>query len=192
MKRKGVHIGKMKDKEIERRFKLTQEQKENILNFVKNQASFKGKCRQFDVYYEPNFKEWEKDGKTMEALRIRTVDAKSTMNYKYIHREANPIYNDEYESAIENSEQMEKILFAIGFHRLIEIDKTRQTYLYEDYEFDIESVVGLGDFLEVELKGENADVSKIFELVKLFGLTDRDVTFDGIIKLMQNANKKSL
>ncbi len=182
----------MKDKEIERRFKITQEQKENILNFVKSQATFKEECSQFDVYYEPSFKEWEKDGKTMEALRIRTVDGISTMNYKYIHREINPIYCDEFESVIADAEQMEKILFAIGFHRLIEIDKTRQTYAYGDFQFDIESVVGLGDFLEVELKCEDSEVNKIFDLLKPFGLTENDVTFDGIIKLMQNANKKSL
>ena len=182
----------MSNKEIERRFIISAEQRENLLNFVKREATFVSENRQYDVYYEPDFKAWEKDGKTIEALRIRTVDGNSTMNYKYIHREVTPLYCDEYESKIADAGQVEQILYAIGFKRLIEIDKTRQTYTFGEFEFDFESVVGLGDFLEIELKGENGDVNKIFELVKPFGLSEKDVTFDGIIKLMQNANKKSL
>ena len=192
MRRNEERIGKMKNKEIERRFKITQEQKQELLSFVKSNAKYLGEVRQFDIYYEPSFKEWEVDGKTIEALRIRTIGEKSTINYKYIHREASPIYHDEYESEVSDAKQIENILFALGFHRLIEIDKTRQTYMLGDCEFDFESVARLGDFLEIELKGENCDVKRIFDMVEPFGLAEKDVTFDGIIKLMQNANKKSL
>ena len=180
----------MSNKEIERRFKITLNQKQEIIEaLTKMGAEFIGENHQKDVYYEPNFKDYEINGETMEALRIRHENGNAVMCYKKIHRECDPIYCDEYESIVQDACQVEKMLFAFGFKVQILIDKKRKSFSYENFEFDFDSVEGLGEFLEVELKGDEADVGKIYDFVKPFGLSQNDATFDGIIKLMKNAGK---
>jgi len=45
------------------------------------------------------------------------------------------------------------------------VDKLRKIWIYKDYEVAVDSVRGLGDFVEIEYKGENknADPKKVTE-----------------------------
>lgn len=118
---------------------------------------------------------------------------RTVLAYKKLHKESTPIYCDEFETAIENKENMEKILFAIGFSVQMVIDKTRETYSLKNFEFDFDSVKNLGEFLEIELKNTelaDADTSKIFDLVKKYGLTAKDVCTTGIQTLMKQSKQK--
>ena len=180
----------MKNKEVEFKFKITQEQKSILENDLKKTAKFLGQTRQIDTYYIPKFKSFELNGETMECLRIREVDDEKVLGYKKIHREANPVYCDEYELKISDKTQMEKILFAIDFEVQMVIDKTRESYKLGKLEFDFDTVLGLGELLEVELKDETEDVSVIFEFLKPYGLDKKSVTYKGIQTMLKEATKK--
>ena len=143
--------------------------------------------KQIDTYYIPDFREFEINGETMECVRIREENNNSTLAYKKIHREANPVYCDEYETRVDNKEQMEKILFALGFKVQMVIDKTRESYKINELEFDFDSVKNLGELMEVELKNDSNDVSVIYEFVSKYGLSKKDVTYEGIQVLMKKA-----
>ena len=180
----------MSNKEVEFKFQITKEQKELIQKELNAAAEYLGKTRQVDTYYVPKFKSFELNGETMECLRIREVDDEKVLGYKKIHREANPVYCDEYELKIADKTQMEKILFAIDFEVQMVIDKTRESYKLGKLEFDFDTVLGLGELLEVELKDETEDVSVIFEFLKPYGLDKKSVTYKGIQTMLKEATKK--
>lgn len=180
----------MSNKEVEFKFVITKEQKEKIVGFLNGSAEYLGKTRQIDTYYIPSFKAFEVNGETMECLRIREVDSDKILCYKKIHREATPVYCDEYEVEIKDKKSMEQILFSLGFEIQMVIDKTRVSYKLGKLEFDFDTVVGLGELLEIELKDENEDAEVVFEFLKPYGLTRKDVTYKGIQVMLKEATKK--
>ena len=180
----------MSNKEVEFKFVITKEQKDRIASFLNGSAEYLGKTRQIDTYYIPSFKAFEVNGETMECLRIREVDSDKILCYKKIHREATPVYCDEYELEIKDKKSMEQILFSLGFEIQMVIDKTRVSYKLSKLEFDFDTVVGLGELLEIELKDENEDAEVVFEFLKPYGLTRKDVTYKGIQVMLKEATKK--
>ena len=181
--RKGKN---MKNKEIELKFVISSDQKDMILKELENIAKFESEKRQIDTYYIPKFKSFEENGETKECLRIRESDGKNVLCYKNIHREVIPVYCDEYELEIASSEEMEKVLFAIGFEIQMKIDKIRKTFLLDAFEIALDQVNGSLELLEVELKDENASTDDILDFVKKFGLTKEDVTYRGIQLLVKD------
>lgn len=183
----------MNNKEIEVKFKITSQIKEKILQDLKtNNAKHISTFNLIDTYYIPNFKSFEKDGKTIECVRLREQNNTSVLGYKKIHYEANPVYCDEYETIVSSKEETEKILFALGFTTQMIIDKTRDSYQLNNFRFDFDGVKNLGELLEVELTQNNADIDDIFKFLKKYNLTQKDVTYEGIQVLMKKAlqNKK--
>ncbi len=180
----------MADREIELKFKIDEKVKKEIMAFLSGVATKTVSLHQVDTYYIPFFKNFEVDGKTRECVRIREEGEKLILGYKKIHYEADPVYCDEFETIIDSKDAMEKILFALGFEVQMVIDKERESYFHAELEFDFDTVKGLGDFMEVEVKGEDATLDKIFAFVEPYGLTKDDVIYDGIQKLMKEAMQK--
>lgn len=172
--------------ELEYKFLINQNQKQEILKFLKENGEFVSSSHQKDVYFIPKFRDFEKNGETIECVRIRTTETYSVLCYKKIHRDATPIYCDEYETKVEDFESLEKILKAIDFEVQMIIDKTRETYRFGDYEFDFDSVKDLGELLEVEFKGKDAtQFDNIFEILSSYNISKSDVNYDGIQMLMK-------
>ena len=178
----------MRNKEVELKFVINDKIKTQIINDLNQKTSKIRENRLIDTYYIPNFREFEINGETMECVRIRENNKGVVLTYKKIHREVNPVYCDEYETKVESKEEMEKILFALGFSVQMVIDKTRISYELNNIEIDFDSVKGLGELLEVELKNSD-DVSVIYDFVSKYGLTEKDVTYKGIQVLMKEAIK---
>ena len=170
----------MKNREIELKFVITPNQRNLILKELETEARFEGEKRQVDTYYIPNFKSFEENGETKECLRIRESGEKIIMCYKNIHRNVIPVYCDEYELEISSKDDMEKILFALGFSVQMVIDKFRKTYSFGKFEIDLDTVNGKLELLEVELTDNNASTEQILDFVKKYGLTKEDITYRGI------------
>lgn len=108
---------------------------------------------------------------------MRDSDGKYSINYKNRHYDTNgkSDYCDEYESEIENIENFKKILKALDFSSLVIVYKKRKTFLYEDYEIALDSVKGLGEFVEIEYVGNTGGVdpakvtSEMIDLLKKTG-----------------------
>lgn len=181
----------MNNKEVELKFIINEEIKMQIIHDLEQKTYKISEKRLIDTYYIPNFKEFEINGETMECVRIRKNDNGAVLAYKKIHREANPVFCDEYETKIESSEEMEKILFALGFDVQMVIDKIRINYVLDNLEFDFDSVKDLGELLEVELK-QGDDISVIYDFVSKYGLTEKDVTYKGIQMLMKEKINKGI
>lgn len=176
----------MDNKEIELKFIIDKEKRENIENDLNKIAKFESEKRQIDTYYIPNFKSFEVNGETQECVRIRQSNGKAVLCYKNIHRDASPVYCDEYELEISSKENMEKILFALGFSIQMVIDKVRKTYSFEKFEFDLDCVNGVLELFEVELIDNNASTDKILDFVAKYGLTKNDISYRGIQLLVKD------
>lgn len=142
------------DKEIE-----IQVQVENIkgLNkFLKEKAKFVNKEHQVDKYFSPKGKKFLKVRPVVEWLRLRDSSGKQSINYKNFHHDKSgrSHYCDEYETPVESMEQIEKIFQSLEIKPIVTVDKTRKIYKYKDYEISIDSIKGLGNFVEIEYKGK--------------------------------------
>lgn len=152
----------MQDIEIEIQVKIGDRSK--LGAFLAKEAKPVGKIYQKDEYYTPQHRNFVGVRPAAEWLRLRESSGNS-ITYKnwYYKQDGTSDYCDEYETKLDNIEQMRKIFAALDIQPLITVEKTRELWHYKDYEVALDHVTGLGDFVEVEFKGntKNVDPEKI-------------------------------
>jgi len=163
------------NKEIEIQVQI--EKSTKLKAFLKKEAKFIGKKHQIDKYFSPAHKNYIKIRPVDEWLRLRDSSGAFSINYKYWHHDLDhkSQYCDEYETGIESLEQAENIFKALDIKNVAIVDKTRKLYLYKKYEIAIDSIKGLGDFVEIEYKG------------KLGKLKPEDIT-EEMVKFLKSFN----
>ncbi|MFA5355117.1 MAG: class IV adenylate cyclase [Candidatus Paceibacterota bacterium] len=154
----------MNDKEIEIQVKIGNNKP--LIAFLEKEAEFKKEKHQVDEYFTPSHKDFIKERPVKEWLRLRREGDRGLINYKNWHYDENGKssgFCDEYETKVEDIDQIEKILKVLDFKSLAVVDKLRKTWTYKDYEIDLDFVKNLGDFVEIEYigKDQNADPKKI-------------------------------
>lgn len=140
---------------IEIEIQVQVENIEPLREFLKAQAKLIGTNRQVDEYFTPAHRDFIATRPTAEWLRLRDADGTYSINYKNWHHGANGKSNhcDEYETPVGDIDQLRRIFSAIDIKPIVKVDKTRTVYRHEDYEISLDTVEGLGDFVEVEFKG---------------------------------------
>lgn len=170
MKIDGGILDPMKKKNIEIEIKVRVGKSTPLINFLKKKGEFVGKSRQVDTYYIPVHRNFVKVRPAKEWLRLRRTKDKFFINYKNWHYDNadKTNYCDEYETAIGDIESLEKIFRALDIKPITSVDKKRQIWVYKNYEIAIDKIKGLGDFVEIEYKGEvRANPKKVTdEMVK--------------------------
>lgn len=174
----------MKDVEIEIQVRV--KGADLLEAFLHRKGEFTGENYQKDDYYTPSHRNFLAKEPIAEWLRLR--DAKTgSITYKKWHygKNGKSEYCDEYESEIGDLEQLRKIFEVLDYKLIASVEKTRKTWLYNDYEVAIDAVTGLGDFVEVEYKGTGkvADAAKItsamIAFLKSVGCTNIERNFVG-------------
>jgi len=134
------------------------EAEKNILKIAK----FIREVRQIDKYFVPKDKDFFKEKLTKEYLRVRYDKNKSHINYSYCYYDKNNnfLQTDEYESIVENPEDVEEILRRIGMIHKITVDKLRKYFEYKDFEITLDNIKGLGYFIEIEAKNDFGSAEK--------------------------------
>lgn len=147
--------------------------KVEISNFeeIKSKIATIGKLiksiRQVDDYFIPVQRDFfAQKPHPVEWLRIRTNPDKTIFEYdKSINKKANGEQEcaEEYETEISNPEEFRKILDFLDFKKVITVDKQREYWDCGDLEIALDKITGLGDFIEVEAKGnfENNEKAKM-------------------------------
>jgi adenylate cyclase class 2 len=149
----------MSDREIEIQVKV--ENSINLLDFLAQNAQFQKESHQIDIYYCPAHRDFLATRPVKEWLRLRDSNGRYSINYKNWHYEGDgkSNYCDEYETQVESLEQLQKILEVLNFKPITTVDKLRKTWRYKDYEVAVDSVKNLGDFVEIEYKGEDTTLT---------------------------------
>lgn len=150
-------------KEIEIRFQLLNAN--NLVTILDETAKRICEKRQIDTYYDHKKNTFIKDVEHIyDWLRIRSEDGIYSINYKHWLPEGEVIrtYCEENELEISSSYEMDKLLKNMGFYVLVVVDKKRTVWKYKNYEIAIDIVKDLGEYIEIEYKGEkNGDINEI-------------------------------
>ena len=162
-----------------------------------------GAVRQHDTYYDHPVRDF---AETDEALRLRRESrlddegplqvaggepTEATLTYK------GPLVDDasktreEVETAAADSGSMDAILRAVGFEAAAEVEKERERFAAAGYVVALDTVAGLGAFVEVEAEGEAGDVETLregaFDLCRRLGLDPADSTRTSYLALLLEA-----
>lgn len=158
---------KNKRQSVEIEIKVQIENSAPLLDFLKKNAKFTGKHHQVDSYYSPAHRNFVAVRPISEWLRLRNSSGKYSINYKnwYYDDNGRSEFCDEYETPIESIEKLKSIFASLDIKSITTIDKTRQTWLYQNYEIAFDLVKDLGNFVEIEYKGK-ATKQKPSEIIK--------------------------
>lgn len=126
------------------------------------------------------------------VLRIRQQDTKKILTLKI--RLSNGLDKQESETEIADPSTMREIILNTGFHSMAKFSKTRRKTKYHNWEVCVDTVEGLGDFVEAEEMTEDGNSeeiqSKLFEFLKSLGIKEEDrehFGYDVLIWQKQNS-----
>ena len=119
----------------------------------------KGEERVIDTYYNSSkFKDLDPDenNKLRSSFRIREKGGGCLITHKNdIFDKSNIwVYSNELEASVVEAGTLKGILKELHFQELVKIDNMKKRYESSNYELVLESVVGLGDFIEIEHKSQ--------------------------------------
>ena len=147
-----------KNKEIEIQVQIQRSNK--LISFLEKNGKFVGQQHQVDTYFTPAYRDFTGVRPILEWLRLRKSGKKYSINYKnwHLEKDGRSHFCDEYESEISDLKQLKNIFRALNMKKLVTVEKTRKIWVYEDYEIAVDSIDGLGDFVEIEYKGKPTKV----------------------------------
>ena len=147
--------------EIEIKLKVDKEEYTRILNIIKKHSIDKGNVNQIDTYYTLIDKEFNQ-----EWLRVRNENGKYIFNYK---KKIDNSHYEKYDVLVDNVNNLNIILNALGVKSIGTINKNRMIYIYKDkYEFSFDIIEDIGMFIEIELINKSDDFEKDFcDLLKV-------------------------
>ena len=137
------------------------------------EADALGTVVQEDTYYDAPHRSFPE---TDEALRIRsetrcadderteretgadTEAASTRLTYKGPLVDDKSKTREEVETAVADDERMDAILTSLGFDPAATVRKERERFAVDDYLVTLDSVDGVGAFVEVELEADEADL----------------------------------
>lgn len=105
-----------------------------------------------DHYFNHPSRDFRETG---EAFRIRVDDDGAMVTYKGPKLGGMTKTRVERETGIDDFETMRQILDSLGFKPAGIVEKTREYYECADATLTLDSVKGLGDYIEIEMIGED-------------------------------------
>lgn len=132
--------------EIEKKYRLSAEQKETVLESLKEiGAEFKGEDFEENILFS--------NGDLIEkkaVLRLRRIDKKTILTYKQRVQNDSGIKNNiEYETEVSDFEEINKIFESLGYRRLLIYEKRRRTWKFKEVEIVVDELP-FGEFMEIE------------------------------------------
>ena len=114
-----------------------------------------GTVEQVDTYYDAPDRDF---AETDEALRIREErgdEVTTHLTYKGPLVEAESKTRAEAETGVDDADALADILSGLGYEPAAEVRKERTRYEFRGYTVTLDSVEGLGEFVEVETETED-------------------------------------
>lgn len=120
-----------------------------------------GTVTQIDTYYDHPIRDF---AETDEALRIRRetdeFGDRAKVAYKGPLVDAASKTREERETGVDDGKTMDAILESVGFEPTATVEKTRERFSCGEYTVTLDSVAGLGEFIEVETEAEDIDPAR--------------------------------
>jgi adenylate cyclase class 2 len=126
-----------------------------------------GENQQVDTYFNAPHRDFLAADIVSEWLRLRTetgqdTPATASINFKRWLPLGAPeaTHCDEFESVLSDVDAVRKLLHALGFTEMVTVNKTRVQWRLGDVIVAMDTVAGLGSFVELEYAGEAASVTE--------------------------------
>jgi adenylate cyclase class 2 len=139
--------------EIEVKFRIFEDKKDIIKEILTKGFEKTKQSHQKDVYYLSGKKI---AGKNL-YLRTREDFLKNTFSYD-LHEVISDLSTKETELEVRSKKDLDKLDYiteTLGFKKLVVVDKKRMCLRKNDLTLVFDHVEGLGDFIEIEVEGNN-------------------------------------
>jgi len=155
--------------EIEAKVPLTKADLKRLQKEIPKIAKLKGKSIKKDDYYGPT---------NTFLMRIREKGEWSIFNIKSKNVKGGIELNQEVEIPVKSKKTFASLLKKIGIEHSNQKTKKSTVYLYQDLQIEINHVVGLGDYLEIEAEAESKSdipkaIQKLHAIFKQFDFSPR-------------------
>lgn len=134
-----------------------------------------------NVVYNAKFRDFKK---SRELVRIREEDGKIILTYKRTMKRIGLRKNIEINTFVGN--QIYKILESIGLYPDIGYKKKREEWILGRYKISLDTIKGLGEFVEIELRNEK-DLKKC---LKFFEITTKELIEETYPELIREKLKR--
>lgn len=147
--------------EVEAKFKL----KPGVEKKITENAEFLEEKEEFDVYFNHPCRDF---AKTDEALRLR-VEKKIKLTYKGPKVDLETKSREEVNLEVNSFQEAVRLMEFLGFTKFKTIKKRRRIYKMRNAMICVDSVEGLGDFIEIEVEGGLENKEEIFRIAEILG-----------------------
>jgi adenylate cyclase, class 2 len=178
-------------REIEVKFHI-QDPEELVLALKKRNIQLSEAVTQDDQAYAPTGWSYGDSKFGVSFVRLRTVAGQHTFTLK--RPTENALSCEEYETVVEDRDQMNQAILAMGYQPTVRIVKVRRTAKLPDLEVCLDEVLGLGPFLELERMvpagvSGTAVQAQLADFVHSLGIsvTPTNQTYDSLIHAAQGS-----
>ncbi len=183
--------------EVERKFRLSKQQKQTIEEALRRQHSDTATVRQSDKVFLQGIDSFVEFKQGMPIMRLRTENDTVTLTYKRRLNDAGD--SVEHELMIGDADTMQAILTEMDYRLVTQVEKDRLEVKEGSTAFALDTVDELGSFLEIEILAEDTSnldelERQIMEAAKEYGLTEGDIEskkYDQMIAALRAKNGQS-
>lgn len=169
--------------EVEAKFRM----KEGVENKIKEIASLVEEKEEFDLYLNHPCRDF---AKTDEALRIR-IEKKVKVTYKGPKVDKETKSREEVNLEVNSFESALKLFEFLGFEKFRAVRKRRRIYRLEGAIICVDSVEGLGDFIEIEVEGGLEKKEEIFRIADMLGYSKAESIRLSYLELLEKIRSGS-
>ncbi|HEX8763161.1 MAG TPA: class IV adenylate cyclase [Candidatus Saccharimonadales bacterium] len=176
--------------EVERKFRITPEQKSKIRTDMENQNGSLQPLHQIDEVFLQGLDSFEGFKQGMPVIRLRTENGVTEMAYKRRLNEGGDM--KEHELLIGSASVMRSILAEMDFRPVTVVDKIRLQAKAGEMALMLDEVKHLGDFLEIEIMATDESelddaYQRIMQQAATYGLGEIDIESQKYDKLLAEA-----
>lgn len=153
---------------------------------------------QEDVYFKHPCHDF---GRRDEALRLRREGAACTLTFKGRRFGSGAKMREEVEVGVDDCEEVAKLLGRVGFERSFVVRKSRLVFSLAGAEVCLDTVEGLGDFVEIELIADDEEAGglrgcddlkeRLYGIAKKLGVPEERLTTESYSELLASRSSSS-
>jgi len=168
--------------EIEKKYRLTEDQRERIsADLAELNAEFIGEDFEENTLYGGGILDEQ-----AAVLRVRKIEGKTILTYKRrIQNDSDIKHQIEFETAVENAEELENIIESLGFQKTLVYEKRRNTWKFRRTEIVLDELP-FGLFMEIE-----GEMMAITEAEMFLGAEDFSVEHETYPHLTMKFGKRN-
>lgn len=155
---------KMTKKQVETEVKYRIEEPENKQKALERYQQVRS-VEQTDYYLNPPEKDYSQD--RINYLRIRVREDGGSFDFHIVRNDED---TEEYETDIEDPQELKDILEKVGFEIYVEVRKQRKVFETEGFEVTLDRINDIGGFVEIETTAEDPERDKIYEIAEKLSL----------------------